>query len=489
MSISAVTDTGLNTIEGVDELSMKIVDINTVNALAEQVFDLGEQAAKITTIHVDISSYLDTLPGPSPFSGIDFKSLSTDKYPLCEPLVAIINFIKSHNGGLKSFTWPAGSNTDKKFDRPPTFWKALYTHTKTLETLHVGFFCHEVHSLNPLPTGTCFPALKSLSIDVREAHGDKGSTIEALLHASPNVEVLLFVWSFCDLDSCQIQNITWTWTFPKLWQLYVSGNNSAPAAYIDFLVRHPGIKSLDENLDGPYTSEHNGNFMPVKVKLPVNALPNLRELSKKELYTHSLRDYFNSAADRPIDTLALTETMIHGAHQVLIDIASLSTIQNNLRTLVLAYDIKQWRRKYSGDDSCDESEDKLVERATWHEQYMQHRFHNLEKLLTSLPNLQQLTIDFHSKDYLRHQAGAWVHSEPMGMSELVATLSHLPKSNASKLKTLRLKDPRAKVDAIEGLEVYLEEQRLIHGGREHVTGSLEVLEWCGEEKMKVFRFE
>jgi hypothetical protein len=97
------TPTILNTIEGVDELSIKICDITTAYSVADKVFSLGDQAAKITSIHIDLSSYISARMQLENFTLPD----DTKVLAFCAPIADIFGFIKSHKGGVKSFTWMA----------------------------------------------------------------------------------------------------------------------------------------------------------------------------------------------------------------------------------------------------------------------------------------------------------------------------------------------------------------------------------------------
>jgi hypothetical protein len=236
-----------NTIEDVDELSIKICDIITASSMADKVLKLGEQASKITSIYIDSTSYMKAWNGPrSTFP--DATEVST----LCAPVISILKFIKSQNGGVKSFTWLAERYYyGREFTRPTAFWTAIFDHALTLETIHIGFFCHEAHDLASQPPKVCFPALTHLYLDASNEDGSDGRFIDAVLNNCPKVEDLCFLWSQCNADVCQIQNVTWTWTFPNLKKLYADGWNFAPNAYQDFLKRHPDIESLKELVTGP----------------------------------------------------------------------------------------------------------------------------------------------------------------------------------------------------------------------------------------------
>lgn len=242
--------TVVNTMEGVDELSIKIFDITTADSMADKVLELGEQASKITSIHIDLWGYMETIDEFRRSASPDVLERSST---LCAPVVSILNFIKSQNGGVKSFTWD-GYYDGQKFTRPTAFWSAIFDHALTLETLDIGFFCHEGHHLAPQPPQIRFPALTHLCLDASNGDGSDGSFIDAMLHNCPNVENLhlMFMWTQYDLDACKVQNVTWTYTFPNLKKLYTDGWNFAPDAYNKFLKRHPGIESNAGFICGPY---------------------------------------------------------------------------------------------------------------------------------------------------------------------------------------------------------------------------------------------
>lgn len=233
------TPTISNTIEGVDELSIKICDITTAYSVADKVFSLGDQAAKITSIHIDLSSYISARMQLENFTLPD----DTKVLAFCAPIADILGFIKSHKGGVKSFTWMAKwYYYSKEFTRPLTFWAALYDHAPTLKTLHIGFFYHEPHDSASLLPKIRFPVLTRLRLDAIYEGGSGSSFTNAFLYDCPNLEDLHLSWSECDIDARRMQNVTWSWTFPNLQKLYAHGWNFAPTAYLKFLERHPDVK-------------------------------------------------------------------------------------------------------------------------------------------------------------------------------------------------------------------------------------------------------
>jgi hypothetical protein len=239
----AALTTSSNAIEGTQNLTIRIHDFKAADAVAKQVLDLHEQAAKITCIHVDVTTYFEALdeqeevadaaqanlkfadnvedtttPKESPpenNASRDADRTAADRTAahLCAPLTAILTAITSHGGNLRQFIWPATHHTDRNFTRPAEFWTALYAHALGLVELHLDFFCHEVGALLPLPSSTTFPALRTLKLDTNSAHGDDGTAVDSLLRVCPNLDALHFEWPLCDLETCQIRSVSWDWSF------------------------------------------------------------------------------------------------------------------------------------------------------------------------------------------------------------------------------------------------------------------------------------
>jgi hypothetical protein len=327
-----------------------------------------------------------------------------------------------------------------------------------------------------------FPELKTLRLDTSSAHGDDGAVIDAILHACPNLESLYFEWPPCDLDSCQIKNISWGWTFPKLHTISVYGWNFAPIAYTNFFVRHPSITSLEERVDGPYEEEGKDH---VGMQLPATALPKLRTLRKEYGGGHKLEDYFDPAANRPIRHLTVYARSYQGTEQGLLKLGMSTTAQTNLRSLEFLSEVSSWRDEEVDADNSDDEDETAEERHIRKEKEEQERQkrvtrrlpHILKTVLPSFTNLTKLTIEMDSSN------GTWdsstknfVYPSSMNESDLVCIFTLLPKSSDSRLKLLRLKDARA-----QPLETV--EKRISKG--EIDTGSLLYLIWEGEEKVMV----
>ena len=113
-----------------------------------------------------------------------------------------------------------------------------------------------------------FPVLKSLHVDCGAAHGDDGSPIEKLLHGLPNLRVLKINAPICDLESCRIQGLTWSYKFPQLTHFDLSIFYQSAQDIASFLANHPSIRSLMLSAEG---EEPIPNFTFL--------LPNLKALS------------------------------------------------------------------------------------------------------------------------------------------------------------------------------------------------------------------
>ena len=505
-----------NTIEGNEELTINIRDITTVDAIAQQVKQLGKEAVKITRMYIDTTAYFQALdeqevagvPRTRPTQDSNKPWATTEELEeaakrlsrpfkasgdvdptaasLCRPLFDILHTIllsTPEGGSLKTFSWPVPNHKDRKFTRSNDFWSTLYAHDQ-LEYLHLDFFCHEVGELPPPPTssGLSFPELKTLRLDTSSAHGDDGAVIDAILHACPNLESLHLQWTPYDLDSCQMKNISWGWTFPKLHTISVYGWNFAPTAYTDFFVRHPSITSLEERVDGPYEEEGKDH---ADMQVPATALPKLRTLKKEYSGGHKLEDYFDPAANRPIRHLTVYARSYQGTEQSLLKIAMSPIAQTNLQSIEFLSEVSSWRDEEADPDSSDDEDETAEERHIRKEKEEQERQkratnrlpHILKAVLPSFTNLTKLAIEMDSSN------GTWnsstkdfIYPSPMNESDLIRIFTLLPKSSDSKLKLLRLKDARA-----QPLETV--ERRISEG--EIDTGSLPYLVWEGEEKVMV----
>ncbi|KAF2636276.1 hypothetical protein P280DRAFT_473125 [Massarina eburnea CBS 473.64] len=114
--------------------------------------------------------------------------------------------------------------------RPASFFTALYAHSSTLQSLHIGFFTHELHDVPAPAPGTRWPEPLNLDIDARAAHGDNGSAVDEMLKGASGeasrLESLRFEWPKCDLGGCGFGGIGWDYALPKLHKLKISSNES-----------------------------------------------------------------------------------------------------------------------------------------------------------------------------------------------------------------------------------------------------------------------
>ena len=126
-----------------------------------------------------------------------------------------------------------------------------------------------------------FPLLKSLHVDCGAGHGDDGGPIEKLLHGLPNLRVLQIDAPICDLESCRIQGLTWSYKFSQLTHFALSIFYKSAQDIASFLANNPSIRSLALKAQGDEPIP-NFNFL----------LPNLEALS---LQGWGQEDYTESA--------------------------------------------------------------------------------------------------------------------------------------------------------------------------------------------------
>lgn len=213
-------------------------------------------------------------------------------------------------------------------------------------------------------------------------------------------------------------------------------------------------------------------------------------LEKRGTGTHSLRDYFDTAANRRIDALVLHVNDFQGIEQELLGIAVLPTAQRRLRTLEFRDEISCWRRhereESSEDDGDDETPEERYQRLQHAEQIFQVREQKrlpaiLKTVLPHLTNLETLSIEIDSSNGIYNsETNGTTYSEPMNRRDFYAILDLLPKMKEGRLKVLRLKDPRATADPRSGhIREWISEITHEMAEGEAVQGSLRALEWCG----------
>ncbi|KAF2734084.1 hypothetical protein EJ04DRAFT_252408 [Polyplosphaeria fusca] len=361
---------------------------------------------------------------------------------LIEPIITLLTAISDSGGSLRDFRWEQSSWYASKGVRPASFWDALWKHSRTLETLSLGFYTHELHKVKP--GHVAFPALRELYIDASTAHGDDGSAVESIFKNSPNLEILQFDYPNCDLYTCRIQNISWDYTFPHMHTLAVSGYDSDPAAYTAFLSRSPLLRVLQDGVSAY------GDDEDEKVKLSDDAMPALKALYLSDDYPtacRTLEAYLSTPAKRAIEHLYV-------GHRVFNKCDNIANIADSLKYLELEGVIIDWRPEEDSSDedsSSDDDDDPRVnheleaqmkaerarKRALTAEDGLCDATRALKQILPKLHRLQELSIEMDSERVSVNRQ----NPPAMDKNDLATMLSLLPPN--THLRALRLWDSRA----------------------------------------------
>jgi hypothetical protein len=374
----------------------------------------------------------------------------------CLPIVELLDAIYSAGGKLETFHWDIRHQfwDNSKVRRPSSFFTALWKHAPTLSKLGIGFYTHELHGVSG-PT-TSFPALKELYVDASGAHGDDGSAVEDLLKSCPALEILKFYWPGCDLDSCQIQDISWTFEMPKLRYLTLYGYDFAPQALASFLERHPSIENFVDGVDAESRVSFKESEGP---RLSKTALPNVKAVDRASDSARYPEDWFDDEAGRKIAYL-----VVPWGWQGQVDVSK--NMATELKCLdINASNVTAWRPDEA--DSDDDEEEKKRKAADPEKKLVK----GVRKLLLSLTGLRELGVSLESQRVtMRLPDGT--HGSPPGMDEtdLKVVLSVLPKETG--IRALRVWDTAGKPLSQELLDDFPE-----------VPRSLEYLSWEGEEKV------
>ena len=247
--------------------------------------------------------------------------------------------------------------------------------------------------------------MRELRINADTAHGDEGDAIEHLLATSGGLELLVFRYPRCDLDTCQIKNITWNYTFPNLKFLDVDGYDFAPEAFQEFLERCENLEVFRDAIDRDYNSKG--------VTLPKSAMPKMRKLYKRYGTTNDWTESFDPEAARPIEHL----TVGGGPSTKFADIATGQAVRG-LKTLEFEGHCTDWRVREreppSSDDSSEEEEDEQQKMG------MTYRTQGVKTLLPKLLGLQELGIGLDSGNIITSlPGGGWGSPPPMNENDLV----------------------------------------------------------------------
>ena len=373
----------------------------------------------------------------------------------CKPIIQVLDAIHAANGSLTSFSWvnPPGWEAPNG-QRYQTFWTALWKHAPKLEKLAISFNVHELHDVVG-PTEK-FPVLHELSIDATTAHGDNGAAVEDLLKRCPAVETLEFAWPGCDLDNCQIQNISWNYTFPKLRSLTLEGYDFAPAALATFLEQHPSVEDFFDGVDGEQYDSYTEATNP---RLAPTCLPNVKIVNRASSSARYPEDWFSDEAGRKIAHLCLPWGSRGYFEVSKAAAAELKCLEINTSN------VTDWRPKEADSDDDEETKKKIEQDPE------KELVKNLRGLLSKLTSLKELGIRLESGSMsIRLPDMTWGSPPGMDENDLAVVLSVLPQSGS--IRALRVWDTKGK-PLPQGLL----------NNFPNIPKSLEYLGWEGEEKV------
>jgi hypothetical protein len=285
-----------------------------------------------------------------------------------------------------------------------------------------------------------FPLLKSLYLDCSGAHGDNGSPIERLLHGLPNLQVLHIQAPSCDLESCRIQGLTWTYTYPQLEHFAISIFYRSAQDIASFLANHPKIRTLEFNAEGEEPIPN------------VNALlPDLEALSMEDWGQTYHTQLLNANSPRKI-TYFKAGRCPFNQYCLIPQYAPL------LQCLELSLNIENIRNQ-------------------------SNQYSTIKNLLALLPDLSELAIRFSSSLTSMPQTdGTYRNPLPMVEEILSKILKALPPSG--KLQVLRMKDR----DNGKGSPLAVQSGTFT-SLREIIPSSLEVLQWGIENSTVRYKLE
>lgn len=470
--------TGVNAIDG---NTITLGNLETAHTIVEELLASRETAARITEIVVTVIVDEEEEKKAKGYVGMDCeekkKKMNEEAARVCEPLTNILRAITDQGGSLTHFIWPVpyyGHWPQINFTRPPSFWDALYAHSATLTHLN---FSTSPRELNTMPApNTTFPALRQLVVDANSAHGDDGTAIDQLLAHSPNVELLRFTWPSCDLRTCQITDLGWSYTFPRLRSLAVKGWLLDPKPYIEFLSRNPSIEVLSDNIEGLYElkmiSEDKAEGWdicePAKepdLEIDPNTLPNLKALTgDSSLYP--TQAYFAAGANRPVTHLSMW-SIARG----LLALSKMSTATEKIVVLDMHGGVGGWRLKEK--DSEKKGEDEVQ---TADGKVLGYMMQAAQSALPEFKNLREFGIDMDTTDTtVKQPDGTWALRDAMNKTDVVGILTILPQN--SQIKVLRLADERG--EALP--EDFLNDLPSVPEG-------LEYLDWQAKENV-LYRIE
>ena len=331
------------------------------------------------------------------------------------------------------------------------------------------------------PPRVPFPHLRTLHLDTSGAHGDDGTCIETLLKFSPNLEELHFEWPNCDLQSCQIQNVSWNYDFPNLKRLKIRGWDFAPPALKRFLKRCENVEEFfdgvettffansptpldagtepDEELDENKSTENSDSLESDNCELEVGMLPKVKKLYIATDSVRSVAAWFHPDSTRAIQHLRLYHPFTL-KRQLCALAEATPLLLAKLKTLEIEGDVTFWRVDGETSEDVDESlDDKTVPKET---EKLSSAARALQPLLPSLPNISELGVGLDSTCVSFWDPISRTSKSPLGMSssELELILRLLPKD--TQLRALRLQDeagsalPQQMLEDMSGIPDHLE---------------------------------
>ncbi|KAF1960933.1 hypothetical protein CC80DRAFT_489164 [Byssothecium circinans] len=392
---------------------------------------------------------------------------------LSTPLIRLLTKLQT----LKEFHWLSpNANYAYAGFRPASFFHALYTHAPSLQSLTLGFFVHELHDVPAPPPTTRWPKLRELNIEAGTAHGDDGTAVDAILRqascsadedggAESALETLTFYWPRCDLEDCQIQNISWAYAFPSLKEMKVNGYLFAAqsAAFSDFLARCPELVSFSDGVETGLNEkeqeqQREGSEEETKKVLAETTLPKLEKLALASVASpRSVRQWFDNEAKRPIREVEISSAF--SVRSVLEDLARVEPEERlqGVQVLGVSAGIDEWRprRKEPDTDSDegsrpaskkqDQASPESTEQATQKEKEDSPSAvcRALQTVFKRVPNLREFTADMESANTMfTDEGGKWVNPPPSDEEDLKRLMCIT--SELEKLEVLRVRDSRMK---------------------------------------------
>ncbi|ORY19026.1 hypothetical protein BCR34DRAFT_260438 [Clohesyomyces aquaticus] len=425
--------------------AIKITDPEHVHTIIDEVLGMPESHRKIKSVHIAMEESRaieeeeeNTIQGAQGTGAEEKASAITDLQSskvtsptpaetpkertqrLTTPIIQLLDAISSAGGSLEEFIWQQEDWWDSKdCIRPASFWTALWKHAHTLQTLTLGFYTHELHTVSAPSPPVQFPELKELRLDCSTAHGDAGLAVEAILKESPKLEILEFAYPGCDLETCQIRNISWDYRFRGLRELDVQGYDFDSGAFARFLRNHAAVEMFRDGLDGDNQ----------EVEMGMETLPRLEKLYVTA-YTssRSLRDWFSEDAKRPVSHLRVNWR----SHRDLEDVATGNKV---LECLEIDGNVGDWRPRDI--DSSDEEAAKQENEAQ--DNYLPKA---LKNILPEMGRLVELGVGLDSGNTSRRNGdGTWSSPDAMNATDLKCILSVLPIDG--QIRALRVWDPEA----------------------------------------------